>query len=229
MNKILVCNTKMQLTVKEIINFVKELDKYDEKELIICPSTIYMPFFYNKKYSLGAQNFSIYIDPNHAGEISIMQIKEIGAKYSLIGHLDNREVDDNGIINEKAKLAIKNYITPIICIGETKEEKQMLKTEKILKKQIISALRDIPLDKVILAYNPGWNITIRDKDDIEEIINFIKNIVELNYKYDKIKVICGDITDKNIKAFNEIDSLDGFLTSSTDVSCINDMIEVISG
>lgn len=227
MEKLLVCNTKMQLTIDEVFKLIMSLDKIDNKNFILCPSILYLTLFANKKYSLCSPNFSSYIDSNHTGEVSISQLKGIGVKYALIGHLDMRRFEDDNIINKKAKLAIKNDIIPIICIGETLEEKSMLKTEKVLKKQIISALRDLSLDKVLLAYNPGWNITIRDKDDIEEIIKFIKNIVELNYKYDKIKVICGDITEKNIKAFNEIETLDGFLTSSTDFSCLNDMIEVI--
>ena len=227
MGKLLVCNMKMQYNVGEMLEFIKKVDKFGNNDLVICPTSIYLPFFLNKKYNIGAQNFSIFNDTNHTGEIRISQLKDMFVKYSLVGHLDLRGIEDDSIISKKVKLAIQNNITPIICIGETLEERKMMKTERVLKKQIISALRDVSLDKVIIAYNPGWVLTSRDKDDVEEIVNFIKNIIELNFKYENVKVICGDVNDKNIAIYNEIRNIDGFITSNIDVSSLESMLEVI--
>lgn len=227
MEKLLLCNTKMQLSTDNIIDYLYGVQKIEYNGLIICPSVIYTPFFAKKNFDLCSQYFSIYSDGEHTGGVSINQIKGLGCRYALIGHLDLNNKEDSTIINKKIKLAIKNGITPIICVGETLEEKNMLKTERVLKKQIISYLRDISLENVIIAYNPGYKLTIRDIKDVEEVVNFIRNIIDLNFKYDKIKVLCGDINDKNITSYNEL-NIDGFITSSIDVSCIKNMVEVIS-
>lgn len=227
MKKILVCNMKMKLLPHNLGKYLKDLESYKDNKLILCPSTIYIPFFLSKGYNVGVQNISNYEDLNHTDCLSVYQVKELGIKYSLIGHLDYRDYEDDTIINKKIHLAIKNGITPIICIGETSEEKKMFKTEKILKKQIISALRDNIIDKVILVYDPLWTITSKDKKDIEEIVSFIKNIVDLNFKYANIQVFCGGITSNNIDILSDIKVIDGFLTSSIDVSCISKIIEVI--
>lgn len=228
MDKILVCNMKMQNNIKDMLDFIKGIDTFGTNNLIVCPTYIYIPFFLNKKYSIGSQNYSMFTDYSHTGEVSIEQLKNMNVRYSLVGHLDLRYIEDDSVISKKVKLAIKNGIIPIICVGETLEERKMLKTERVLKKQLLAALRDVDLDKVIIAYNPGWILTSRDKDDVEEIINFIKNIVELNFKYENVKVICGEINEQNIQLYNEIEKIDGFITSITDVSFLSSMLEVIS-
>lgn len=227
MSKLLLCNTKMNLATENILSFLEGIQKINYDNLVVSPSIIYTPFFVKKKFGLCNQYFSVYSDGDHTGGISINQIKGLGCQYALIGHLDLNDKEDSSIINKKIKMAIKNGLKPIVCVGETLEEKNMLKTERVLKKQVLAYLRDIPLDNVIIAYNPGYKLTIRDREDVAEVITFIKNIIDLNFKYDKIKVLCGDITDKNIKAYSELQNLDGFVTSSIDVSCIKNIVEVI--
>jgi triosephosphate isomerase len=137
--------------------------------------------------------------------------KNIGAKYVIIGHSENRQSgESNQLINLKIKSALKSGLKIIFCIGETLKEKRKKITKKILDKQLKLGLNKINSKKdIIIAYEPVWSIgtgLIPKSDDLYETVNFIKK------KMRKNKVLYGgSVNPKNINDLKLINNIDGYL------------------
>ena len=124
----------MYLTYDEAKRLKDEMDILDFSniELILCPS--YLNFDIFKNYKLGSQD-SFYIDKGpYTAEVSSYDLSLRGIKYSLVGHRDRRKYDDDNTINLKIKSLLKNSMTPILCIGESKLDKELMRTPEVLKK-----------------------------------------------------------------------------------------------
>lgn len=231
MSKLLVCNLKNNLLVKDLNNYLNQINELTNKNIVICPSTIYIPYFLKHQYSVGVQNIYPEEKISLTGSIMPKQVYSMGVKYAIIGHGERRINlnEDELTINKKVKSSVENKMNVILCVGETIEENKLFKTERVIKRQLISALRNVSdLSKIIVAYEPLWDASLSNRD-IEEMIEFIKRIVELNYKYASTKVIYGGgVNDKNIERLNEISNVDGFLLGSValDVEKLNKIIEV---
>lgn len=123
----------------------------------------------------------------------------------------------------------------ILCIGETAEEKNLLKTARVLKRQILNALRNLEeadFDHIVIAYEPVWaigtNVTPTNKD-ITDTISYIKGIVSEYFHYEDIPVIYGgSVNEQNIKDLNTIPNVSGFLVggASTDAKKFLKIVEV---
>lgn len=214
MSKIVVGNMKMSLTKYQIESYIDLIDrkKFDNVDLILCPSYIYIPWFESKNYSLGSQNVFYMQTGPYTGEISPMQLKDIGVKYSIIGHSERRDLfnETDEIINKKVKACLEEGINVILCIGENQEQKNMKKTSVIIKKQIIHALSNIKrenLKSIIIAYEPVYSIgtgKTLSTDEIESNIKFIKNILKNTYDYECKVIYGGSVTENNIKDIIEV-------------------------
>jgi triosephosphate isomerase len=145
------------------------------------------------------------------GSINSKMLKNIGAKYVIIGHSENRQSgESNQLINLKIKSALKSGLKIIFCIGETLKEKRKKITKKILDKQLKLGLNKINSKKdIIIAYEPVWSIgtgLIPKSDDLYETVNFIKK------KMRKNKVLYGgSVNPKNINDLKLINNIDGYL------------------
>ena len=144
-------------------------------------------------------------------------IKGVGAKYTLIGHSDNRkEGDTNEILKKKVQFALENNLKVIFCIGENKIEKKNKKTFNVLKRQIINVLNyKININNIIVAYEPIWSIgtgQIPTKTELEKTIIHVKKILKNTLKNKNPLVLYGGSVDGNsVKVFREIKEIDGFL------------------
>lgn len=226
-NKIIVGNIKMNMKFGEIANYINIFKDIDSKNVVVCPSYIYIPYFLNYNFEVGSQNVCGYEDGGYTGEVSAKQLSSIGVKYTIIGHSERRiklnETDSD--INKKIKSAIKANLKVILCVGETLEELNLLKKDRVLKKQIRDALVGIEdLSNIIIAYEPVWSIgtnKIPNKDEIIKTILYIKQLVFDLYK-EKVKVIYGgSVNEKNIVDLNKIEQLDGFLIGSASINPIH--------
>ncbi len=145
------------------------------------------------------------------GSINSKMLKNIGAKYVIIGHSENRQSgESNQLINLKIKSALKSGLKIIFCIGETLKEKRKKITKKILEKQLKLGLDKINSKKnIIIAYEPVWSIgtgLIPKPNDLYETVNFIKK------KMKKNKVLYGgSVNPKNINNLKSINNIDGYL------------------
>jgi len=166
----------------------------------------------NSKIQVGAQNCHESLTYGAStGSINSMMLKNVGAKYIILGHSENRESGETDkLINTKIKAATKSGLKVIFCIGETLGQKRKKITNKILLKQITLGLQKVKRrENIVIAYEPVWSIgtgVIPKSDDLFRTINFIKKKVK------NIKVLYGgSVNPKNINELKSIKNIDGFL------------------
>lgn len=225
---LIVLNNKCNLTLDEFIKYQDSLKKItSHNELVLCPSNIYLTNFNLMNFNLGSQNVSSYKTGAFTGEASAKQLKSLGVKYSIVGHSERRNYqrETNTDINKKIDMLINHDITPILCVGETKEDKETNNTMNIIKKELHEGLDDIDSSKVIIAYEPIWaigtGITPTTKE-VESVITQIKQILPQN------KVIYGgSVNNDNIDNFKHSKVIDGYLLGGLSLKP-NDLEEFIS-
>lgn len=214
---IIVGNLKMYMTYDEITKYKDNIPD----NVIICPSSLFIPYFLNHKYEVGVQDVSMYDLGSHTGEISALQAKDMGVSYTLIGHSERRNKETDEEINKKIKKALENGLKVILCIGENKDEDK----EEKLKIQLLNDLKEVTnLENVIIAYEPIWCIgtgITPSNEQIEDTINFIQSIIYDNFKY-SVKVLYGGSVDRNnINTLKKIDNVAGFLIGKASTDCVH--------
>ena len=210
---LVVLNNKCNFNLDEYLDYQNKLKKFNFKnDIVLCPSSVYLSNFELENIFLGSQNVSPFNDGAYTGEVSAKQLKSINVDYCIVGHSERRlnNNEKNEDINSKIKQLLKNNITPILCIGETKNERTNNETEIILKKEINDALKDIEKkEKVIIAYEPLWSIgtnEVLSPDEIEKVVLSIRKIIPNN------RILYGgSVTEENIEKLNEVNLLDGYL------------------
>ena len=186
-------NWKMNMTAesgKKLIAELKPLVKEAKCEVALCVPAILIPAMVKaakgSKIRIGAQNVHWAPSGAYTGEISAEMLNEYGVKYVIIGHSERRqyfgETDES--VNMRAHAALKNGLTPIICVGEMLEERENGKTNKVLSRQLTVGLSGIEdVTKVVIAYEPVWAIgtgkTATDEQAQETIAYIRKKIGEL--------------------------------------------------
>ncbi len=238
MEKMIVANFKMNLTYEECLEYLSVIKGKIPNYLnvVICPSFPYLYLFKSNEFKLGAQNCYYLNKGSYTGEVSPIQLKSIGVEYIIVGHSERRTNfnENNMLINKKIKNVLNQNIKPIICIGETKEEKLLHKTMPIIKKQLEEALNDVELEMltdIIVAYEPIWSIgtgKIPTSNEINDATNFIKKILTTKYKVANPKVLYGGSVDQNnIKQIINLEAIDGVLIATASINAIN-FIEIFN-
>lgn len=233
MDKIVVGNLKMSMITSDVSDYLKEIKKLNYKNVIICPSAIYVPYFLKHEFKVGLQDI-FYEEPgSYTGAVCPKQAVTMGIKYTLVGHSDRRiyfhETDDE--INKKIKAAKKYNMTSILCVGETLQEYKTHKTKKVLKRELKKALMNVgDLNKVIVAYEPNWSIgtnKIPTNKQISDNVTFIKKYISKHFHYDMKVLYGGSINIDNILTIRNIEEIDGILVgdSSTRASEFMDIVE----
>ena len=143
-------------------------------------------------------------------------IKSVGAKYTIIGHSDNRsEGDTNEMLKNKVRFALKNNLKVVFCIGENQIEKKYKKTFVVLKNQILKVLDNKMIkNNIIVAYEPIWSIgtgKIPTKGELSKTTTHIKKILTKIFKKSPAVLYGGSVDEKNIHMLKEIKEIDGFL------------------
>ena len=202
---IVILNNKSNLSKDEFLNYQEELKKIKSPyEIVLCPTYLNIGLFNIDNISLGSQNVSCNSDGAYTGEISAKSLKKIGVSYSLVGHSERRayQKETNKEINEKIKRLLENDITPVLCVGETKEERENNQVEEVIKKQILEAIEGITpsnIEKIIIAYEPIWSIGTG-------LIPNLEDIIKVNNKI----VYGGSANEENIDSLKS-DEIDGYL------------------
>ncbi len=205
------------------INYFYSKDKNRKKYRVIVtpPYTLietYSKYFKKKNIFIGSQNcYQKDLFSSDTAAVSPYMLKRVGAKYTLVGHSDNRkEGDTNEMLKNKVKYALKNNLKVVFCIGENDKEKKNNKTSFILKNQITKVLeKNFNSNNIIVAYEPIWSIgtgKIPTKLDLEKTVLKIKKVLKEIFKKKSPAVLYGGSVDgKNVKIFKEINAIDGFL------------------
>ena len=209
---IVVLNNKSNLDKKEFMEYQNELKKIESSyQLVICPSQVYLNSIDLPTFDLGSQNVSSYHQGAYTGEIYAHQLKSLDVKYCLVGHSERRKYqrETNKDINEKIKRLLEEEITPILCIGETQEQKDSKKTKSVLLSELNECLSGINNNDIIIAYEPIWAIgtgITPTKDEVEDVLKEIKKV------YQKNKLIYGgSLNQENIVEFKTSYLIDGYL------------------
>ena len=125
-NKFLVvANLKFNMLVSDIAVYLKKINTLENKNLVICPTSIYTPYFLKQNYKVGLQNVYFESEGHYTGEISPLQASKMGVEFAIVGHSDRRIYfgEDDVDINKKVLECLKNNLKVILCVGETNEEK----------------------------------------------------------------------------------------------------------
>lgn len=133
------------------------------------------------KLAIGAQNMHQELEGAYTGEISAQMLKDIGVKYVILGHSERRKyfAETDEIVNLKVISALKHSLKPIVCVGETLQEREQNVHFEVVRKQVKIALRNISADsakKLIFAYEPGWAIgtgktaTAKEANEVNTVI-----------------------------------------------------------
>ena len=211
-------------SLDSVIKF-SNISKKNKFKIIYCPpNTLIRPLskrLKKTKLEVGAQNcHESEIYGAFTGNVNAGMLKNVGAKYILLGHSENRQSGETDkLINLKIKSAIKSGLKIIFCIGETLKEKRNKKTNQVLAKQINNGLKSIKnKSNIILAYEPVWSIgtgLIPKSDDLLKTVLFIKN--RFGKKPPKI-LYGGSVNSNNIAQLKDIDIIDGFLVGGASQS-----------
>ena len=228
--KVIAGNWKMNMLPNEAMQFIEQLIplvRDTKNEVILCVP--YTDLFYalltaqNTNIKIGAQNMHFEEKGAYTGEISGKMLKAINVEYVIIGHSERRQYfnETDETVNKKIKAAFENELKPIVCVGETLEQRENGKTEEIITKQTELALQGLTNNQVentIIAYEPIWAIgtgktaTSEDANNsIKAIRNKIAQIYGQNVAEGVIIQYGGSVKSSNAKELFTMSDIDGGL------------------
>ena len=228
--RIIAGNWKMNMTPSEAVKLVEELKPLvvnDDVDVVYCvPAIDIVPVVEAVKgtnVQVGAENFYIEDKGAYTGEISAPMLVDAGVKYVIIGHSERREYfkEDDAFLNKKVKKAIASGLTPILCCGETLEQREMGVTMDWIRLQIKSDLAGVAADDVknlVIAYEPIWAIgtgKTATSDQAEEVCKGIRELIAEVYDTDTAEAVRiqygGSMNASNAKELLAKPNIDGGL------------------
>ncbi|WP_108671576.1 triose-phosphate isomerase [Peribacillus acanthi] len=224
-------NWKMHKTLGEAKSFLEEVDKLvpskDNMESVICAPALFLEQLVlgaqNSDVKIGAQNMHFEESGAFTGEVSPVALADIGVKYVIIGHSERREMfnETDESVNKKVLAAFKHGLTPIVCCGETLEQRESGKTNELVGDQIKKALQGLDADQVkqtVIAYEPIWAIGTGKSstaEDANEVCAHIRSVVTEQFSEDVASAVRiqygGSVKPSNIKEYMAQPDIDGAL------------------
>lgn len=185
-------NWKMNNTRKEAIALTEALVKAVQgksglPEIVLCPPFTSLQVVIDKvqgsPIQSGAQNMEHHDSGAYTGEISPLMLLELGVKYVILGHSERRQYfgETNQTVNLKLKAALKHGLIPIVCVGETLDERENNLTDSVVSRQVAAALADLKEDELktlVVAYEPVWAIgtgKVCESQEANRVIGIIRN------------------------------------------------------
>ena len=226
MKPIVAANWKMNLTLLESHALLEEIlnqSKSTDAKVIFFPSFISLPSICDKlrgtQYAVGGQNISDKESGAYTGEISASMLQSLNAHYVIIGHSERRQFyhENDSQINDKILHALNAKLKPIVCIGETLQERQDDETALVLKRQLTAAFENIEQNEhynIIVAYEPVWAIgtgQAAEENQILEAHKLIKKTLKSIFDNNIPTLYGGSVTADNALSLINIDHVDGFL------------------
>ncbi len=223
-------NWKMNKTIKEAVEFVNEIKGQvvdTEVEVVLCaPATMLKDMKEAAKgtnVKIGAQNMHYEESGAFTGEIAPAMLKEIDVDYVIIGHSERRQyfAETNETVNKKVLKALEVEITPIMCCGETLEEREAGKMEEVIKTQIVAGLKDVTaanIPDMVIAYEPIWAIgtgVTATSEQANDAVAFIRTLVKELYTEEVSESIQiqygGSVKPANVEEIMNQTDIDGAL------------------
>ena len=214
-----VANWKLNGDFKFIHQYIDGLKLPVDKSkcVVICPTSIYLDQISKKKnnFYIGAQNVSQHLEGAFTGEISCKSLSELKIDFCIVGHSERRQVfhENNSDVKSKSMQLINNNIVPIICIGETLEEKKNGKTNDVLANQLSEGVpQSSNSNNSIIAYEPVWAIGTGLTPSLEEINETHEFIKKHNSTFKNYKILYGgSVKANNAKQILSLKNVDGAL------------------
>jgi len=228
--KVIAGNWKMNMLPNEAIAFIEEftpLVKDTENEVVLCVP--YTDLFYalltaqNTNIKIGAQNMHWAENGAYTGEVSAKMLKSIGVEYVILGHSERRQYfnETDETVNKKLKAAFENELKPIVCVGESLEQREAGITAEIITSQTRLALAGLTPEQVkntIIAYEPIWAIgtgKTATSEDANKSIKEIRQEIEKIYGKDVADCVIiqygGSVKSSNAKELFNMSDIDGGL------------------
>ncbi len=234
--KVIAGNWKMNMLPNEAMEFVNTLAplvKDTKNEVIIC-----VPFtdlFYtlltaqDTNIHVGAQNMHWEESGAYTGEVSADMLKSINVEYVIIGHSERRQYfnETDETVNLKVKTALSKGLKPIVCVGETLEQKEQGKTIEVITSQISKALENLTeqdLSNIIVAYEPIWAIgtgKTATSDDANNSIKEIRNEIKSKFGTDDVTILYGgSVKPENARELFTMSDIDGGLVGGASLNAL---------
>lgn len=235
--KVIVTNWKMNLDMQESSIYLHKLSEkitaHRSMEIILAPSTFTLQSLSlqinHRQFKLAAQNFYWRDHGAYTGEVAISQLRGI-VQYALVGHSERRNIfnETDKDVRAKVAAALRNNIRPILCIGETSDERNYNETDIVLNDQLLGGLANVSseeLTEVIIAYEPVWAIgtgNIALPDDVEKAVKTIRDQIKQLYGEKASKEIQvlygGSIQPSSAADYANISGVDGLLVGGASLS-----------
>lgn len=230
--KIIAGNWKMNNDIQQTIELINGLktalsSQSPKSTVIVCPPYTSLAaaqqLLSGSFIKLGAQDVSLHDNGAYTGEVSIAMLKSVGCSYVIVGHSERRQYhnETNEIINQKAKKVLAGGLLPIICIGETLEEREKNITHRVLTTQVKGVLAGISstdVERSIVAYEPVWAIgtgKTATKEQAEEAHQVIRNVIAQLYSPETAEKVViqygGSVKADNAKELLSQPNIDGAL------------------
>jgi len=223
-------NWKMHKTLAESVAFAKELkDKLAgcKEKLLVAPAFTSLAavseVLKGSNIMLGAQNMGPEEQGAHTGEVSVLMLKDLGVQAVILGHSERRHsyLEDDALVNKKVLLALKHALEPILCVGETLEERESGKLESVIGRQVLEGLKGVDaaaLKAVTIAYEPVWAIgtgKTATPEDADAVHAYIRKVLSGMYGEAAAKAMCiqygGSVKPDNVVALMAKPNIDGAL------------------
>jgi triosephosphate isomerase len=241
-------NWKMNKTVKEALELVKglkkELEGVKDVDIVACPPFTVLSevekIIQGTNIHLGAQNLYWEDSGAYTGEISAPFLKDTGCKYVIIGHSERRAYfnETNEGVNKKLKAALKHNLIPIVCVGESLEQREKGETFDVVKGHVRGALKDITeeeIKRIIIAYEPVWAIgtgKTATPEQAQEVHNFIRKLLKELYSQEIAGLVRiqygGSVKPDNVAELMAKDDIDGALVGGASLK-IDSFVRIVKG
>lgn len=236
---LIIGNWKMNLDVSQASMLVARLDKHikvrKSVEVVLAPSLLDLqPVSLQvdrRKFRLAAQNAYHKDNGAFTGEVSFTMLREL-AHYVIVGHSERRLYfkEDLDEVRDKVSACVRNGITPILCVGESKTERRAGETRQVLHDQLVTALSNLTAEEVsqmVIAYEPVWAISTFDgdiakPDEIKRELDFLRKQVSELYgasSGESVRIIYGgSVDDHSAKAYLDIPGCEGVLVGGASLN-----------
>ncbi len=232
-SSIFIANWKLNGNLDFIKEYYQKLLTNPNNCNIICSPVIYLNLLQTNEKNLffGAQDVSVYNQGAYTGEVSAEMLQEKKTNFCLVGHSERRQYfqENNEIIKLKITNLINKNIVPVICVGETMEEKEKKITKSVLLRQLEEGLPDTSnYENTLIAYEPIWAIGTGytpSLQDIQEVHEYIKKI---DKKFNNFRVLYGgSVKSTNSRDINDLKSVDGCLIGGSSLK-VEEFNKIIS-
>jgi triosephosphate isomerase len=238
---LIIGNWKMNLNTHEASLLVKRLSDHipihREVEVVVAPSLLTLQPISReidkRKFNLAAQNAYFKDAGAYTGEVSFTMLKDL-VKYVIVGHSERRIYfhEDLEVVRDKVSAAVRNNITPVLCVGESHQEREEGQTKRVIHDQVVTALSNLTaedVENIVIAYEPVWAIStfggqLAKPTEVKPIIDLIRYDVKELYGEKAAKdlrvIYGGSVDDQTASGYLEIEGVDGLLPGSASLNYV---------